>query len=55
MANVLYCRRCKADISILEEQEWEEVLPALMRGIDQNQTIPPDAWGVARCGKAVAR
>jgi hypothetical protein len=35
MAKVLYCWRCKADIPMLEEQEWEEVLPALMRGIDQ--------------------
>jgi hypothetical protein len=38
MAKVLYCWRCKADIPMLEDQEWEEVLPALTGGIQQIKT-----------------
>jgi hypothetical protein len=29
MAKTLYCWRCRADIPMLEEHEWEQVLPRL--------------------------
>jgi hypothetical protein len=35
MAKMLYCWRCRTDIPMLEEHEWEQVLPALYGGIEQ--------------------
>jgi len=35
MAKVLYCWRCKIDIPMLEEHEWEQVLPYLTSGLEQ--------------------
>jgi hypothetical protein len=35
MAKTLYCWRCRMDIPMLDEHEWEEVLPHLMEGIQQ--------------------
>jgi hypothetical protein len=37
MAKTLYCWRCRADIPMLDEQEWEQVLPALTKGVRQIQ------------------
>ena len=37
MAKILYCWRCQAEIPMLDEQEWEEVIPHLTRGIEQIQ------------------
>ncbi|HVA11930.1 MAG TPA: hypothetical protein VNF99_01655 [Stellaceae bacterium] len=33
MAKALYCWRCKKEIPMLEEHEWQEVLPALSQGV----------------------
>jgi hypothetical protein len=33
MSKVLYCWRCRADVPMLDEHEWEQVLPDLMTGI----------------------
>jgi hypothetical protein len=35
MATNLYCWRCKADIPMLDEAEWQQILPSLMRGLIQ--------------------
>jgi len=35
MAKVLYCWRCKMDIPMLEEHEWEQVLPPGHQGIEE--------------------
>ena len=32
MVKVLYCWRCSADMPMLEEHEWEEVVPQLRDG-----------------------
>jgi hypothetical protein len=37
MARLLYCWRCRMEIPMLEEHEWEQVLPELSLGIKQIQ------------------
>jgi hypothetical protein len=37
MAKKLYCWRCRAEIPMLEEHEWAEVLPRLHEGLRQIQ------------------
>jgi hypothetical protein len=47
MAKTLYCWRCKADIPMLDEQEWQEVSALLGQGVqnvknyrrDRNATL----------------
>ncbi len=35
MAKTLYCWRCKIDVPMLDEQEWQQVLPLLCDRIEQ--------------------
>ena len=35
MAKTTYCWRCKIDVRMLDEQEWEQVLPHLQAGIEE--------------------
>jgi hypothetical protein len=42
MAKTLHCWRCKTDIPMLEEHEWEQVMPALTEGIRQIQQYRRD-------------
>jgi hypothetical protein len=35
MSKILYCWRCRADIPMLNDREWEMVLPPLRNGLDQ--------------------
>lgn len=37
MARTLYCWRCKADIPMLDEHEWERLVPHLTHGIRRIQ------------------
>jgi hypothetical protein len=34
MAKTLYCWRCKTDVPMLDEQEWQQVLAPLRDGIE---------------------
>jgi hypothetical protein len=35
MAKTLYCWRCKVDVPMLEEHEWEQIWPDLTSAIEQ--------------------
>jgi hypothetical protein len=35
MARTIYCWRCKADIPMLDEDEWEQISTHLANGIEQ--------------------
>jgi hypothetical protein len=35
MSKVLYCWRCRADVPMLDEHEWRQVLPELTIGLRQ--------------------
>src|SRR2546428_7461782 len=35
MARILYCWRCRAEVPMLEEDEWEEILRCLREGVEQ--------------------
>jgi hypothetical protein len=35
MAKALYCWRCRTEIPMLDEHEWEEIVPHLTRGLEQ--------------------
>jgi hypothetical protein len=37
MARILYCWRCKTDVPMLEEHEWDDVSAALTEGISEIQ------------------
>jgi hypothetical protein len=41
MTKVLYCWRCKMDIPMLEEHEWEQILPALRLSMRFQQVHGP--------------
>ncbi|WP_225308616.1 hypothetical protein [Hypericibacter terrae] len=34
MAKTLYCWRCRTDVPMLDEQEWEEVSTLLQKGLE---------------------
>ena len=37
MSKIVYCWRCQIDLPMLEEGEWDDVLPRLTRGIRDMQ------------------
>ena len=39
MAKTVYCWRCRAKVPMLDEQEWEQVLPHLTEGIRRMREI----------------
>jgi hypothetical protein len=45
MAKLLYCWRCKMDVPMLDEVEWEQVLPHLAGAVDEIKRYR-DAHGV---------
>jgi hypothetical protein len=45
MAKLLYCWRCKMDVPMLDEVEWEQVLPNLTGAVDEIKRYR-DAQGV---------
>ena len=45
MAKLLYCWRCKMDVPMLDEVEWEQVMPHLTGALDEIKRYH-DAHGV---------
>jgi hypothetical protein len=35
MAKTLYCWRCRTDIPMLEEHEWDEIQPHLTKALEE--------------------
>jgi hypothetical protein len=51
MSQIMYCWRCRADVPMLEEHEWEVVAPHLFNAIQQIQKYRQEHG----CSLAVAR
>ncbi len=51
MAQIIYCWRCRADVPMLEEHEWEVVAPHLSNAIEQIKKYRQEH----KCSLAVAR
>lgn len=45
MAETRYCWRCDKDVPMLNEQEWQQLLPDLQRGIEEIQRYRTEHGG----------